>query len=166
MDNESVTFSLTREQFEDISKELVNRCILLIESTLKEANISKEDIDWIVPVGGGSNMHVVRNALENFFGQPIPPPWLPGEAIARGAALVASGSNPKIIERLSISIGVAQSDGKMKKLLRRGMVLPAISEPLIMRTKHGSRKKAKVEIWVGESKLVKDNTQLKMFNIP
>jgi len=110
-------------------------------------------------------MYVVRNSLEAFFGQEMPPPWLPGEAIARGAALVASGSNPKIIERLSVSIGVAQSDGKMKKLLRRGSILPAISEPLIMRTKHGARKKAKVEIWVGESKEIKDNTRLKLFTI-
>jgi len=78
--------------------------------------MAKDEIDWIVPVGGGSNMYVIKNALEKFFGQEMPPPWLPGEAIARGAALIASGSNPKIIERLSVSIGVPQLDGKMKKI--------------------------------------------------
>jgi len=127
--------------------------------------MTKQEIDWVVPVGGGSNMYVVRNALEGFFEQKMPPPWLPGEAIARGAALVASGSNPKIIERLSVSIGVAQADGKMKKLLRRGAVLPCISEPLTMRTKHGKKKKAKVEIWVGESKYIKENSKLELFYI-
>jgi len=133
---------LTKEQFEEIARELVNRCIQLIESALKEANMRKDEINWIVPVGGGSNMNVIKNALEAFFGQEMPPPWMPGEAIARGAALIASGSNPKIIERLSVSIGVPQMDGKMKKLLRRGSILPAISEPLIMKTKHGARKKS------------------------
>eukprot|EP01129_Flabellula_baltica_P000308 TRINITY_DN10337_c0_g1_i1.p1 TRINITY_DN10337_c0_g1~~TRINITY_DN10337_c0_g1_i1.p1 ORF type:complete len:594 (-),score=139.72 TRINITY_DN10337_c0_g1_i1:9-1727(-) len=165
VDGNQVTFALTREQFNELANELVNTCIILIEKTLREANLDKSDIDWVVPVGGGSNMHVVVSELEKYFGHSMPPPWMPGEAIARGAALVASGSSPKIVERLAQSLGVAQSDGKMKKLLKRGTVLPAISEPLWMKTKHGSRKRAKVEIWVGESKWTQENTKLKLFNI-
>jgi len=165
VDGVNVTFALTREQFNELAQELVNTCIVLIEKTLREANMDKSDIDWVVPVGGGSNMYIVREQLERYFGYPMPPPWMPGEAIARGAALVASGTCPKIIERLAQSLGVAQADGRMKKLLKRGSVLPAISEPLVMKTKKGSRKRARVEIWVGESKWTKENTRLKLFTI-
>eukprot|EP01129_Flabellula_baltica_P009139 TRINITY_DN3685_c0_g1_i1.p1 TRINITY_DN3685_c0_g1~~TRINITY_DN3685_c0_g1_i1.p1 ORF type:complete len:1274 (-),score=318.40 TRINITY_DN3685_c0_g1_i1:36-3752(-) len=165
IDGVTVPFSITRDKFAELTKEHVNTCLKVIDAALKEAKIKKEDIDWIVPVGGGSNMVTIKEALETYFEKSMPPPWMPGEAIARGAALVASGLEVKISERLSTTLGVAQRDNKMKRLLRRGTLLPAVSEPLYLVTKFGQKKWAKVELWAGESEFLSKNSRLNMFKI-
>ncbi|NMC19107.1 MAG: Hsp70 family protein [Thermogutta sp.] len=80
---------LDREEFEDISADLLHRTRTLTERLLDRTGIGWEDLDGVLAVGGAVRMPAVAEMLERLSGKPLLRPFPPDEAVARGAAVFA-----------------------------------------------------------------------------
>jgi molecular chaperone DnaK len=82
--------SVSKEQFESLTKDLVDRCEKITRAVIGAANIDMNSIDTILLAGGSTRMPMVRDMLERVFGRPPSADINPDEAIAMGAALKAA----------------------------------------------------------------------------
>lgn len=91
-DGQKEKIEITRAKFEEITESLLNQTITLIGNTLDAKNLSINDIDEIILVGGSTRMPQVRARLEAEYGKPVSS-FEPDKAVAMGAALMASYAN-------------------------------------------------------------------------
>lgn len=114
---ESFNKRVNRESFEEIIKIKIDEAISLVNDTLSKANLSKDEIDLVLLVGGSSNIPVIKQEMAELFGYrckfPKDAEWL----IAKGAARLASKRGNYV---LSKSVGVVLSDNSFLPLLRQG----------------------------------------------
>ena len=82
----SLRLQLTREAFEAMTADLVERCRSLVEVVLGEAGLTREAIDTVLLVGGSTRLPMIRDMLADHFGQPPDTSINPDEAVATGAA--------------------------------------------------------------------------------
>lgn len=131
-------FKLTREEFERMTDELVERTIKLCEQAMGEAQATWPDVRKVLLVGGATRMPMIRQRLTEFSGRPPADQVSPDEAVARGAALYAAalhqgrGAPPTLqvstVSTHSLGIGGAdQGTGRRinKILIPKGTPLPA-----------------------------------------
>jgi len=86
MNDIDVRAMVTRQEFEAMVEPLLNRVHLPLEKALADAGLTKEDIDIIEVVGGGSRVPAVKERIQNFFGKPLSFTLNQDEAVARGCA--------------------------------------------------------------------------------
>ena len=109
------TVELTREKFEELTHDHVERCQALCEVVLKEANMTWSDIDTVLLVGGSTRMPMIRDMLTQHFGKPPDTSVNPDEAVAVGAAgMGALIQSEQTEERRCIGAGPAPSTGIMR----------------------------------------------------
>ena len=84
------TYTVTREKFEELTLDLMERTQLLTEHVLGEASLTWQDIDGVLPVGGSTRMPMVRNYIQRMSGKPPMGGINPDEAVALGAAIQAA----------------------------------------------------------------------------
>jgi len=82
--------AVTREQFEDLTKDLLDRCRKLTEEVVRDSHGSRDDIDIVLLAGGSTRMPMTREMLVDMFGQKPATDINPDEAVALGAALTAA----------------------------------------------------------------------------
>jgi molecular chaperone DnaK (HSP70) len=82
-------YELSRERFEELCKDLVDRTMETVQSVLKSKNLQKSDIDVVLLVGGSTRMPMIKNALQQLFGRPPAQGVNVDEVVALGAALCA-----------------------------------------------------------------------------
>lgn len=87
---QQVTFKITQSQFEELIDEIVLRAEMNVELLLEEANLTVNDIDDVLLVGGSTRIPLVSNKLTNFFGKKPLHSLQPDEAVATGAAILAN----------------------------------------------------------------------------
>ncbi len=108
-------YTVTREQFEEITRDLLARTQQLTQHVLDEVSLTWADIDGVIPVGGSTRMPMVATWIQQFSGKPPLGGAHPDEAVALGAAIQASIEVERIShERLGgrlASAGAAQSAG-------------------------------------------------------
>ena len=86
----SATYTVTREKFEEITRDLMERTELLTEQVLAEKSLTWRDINGVLPVGGSTRMPMVRTYIERMSGKPPMSGINPDEAVALGAAIQAA----------------------------------------------------------------------------
>lgn len=86
----SSTYTITRDTFEEITRDLMERTQLLTEQVLSEANLSWADLDGVLPVGGSTRMPMVHNYIRRMSGKAPMGGINPDEAVALGAAIQAT----------------------------------------------------------------------------
>src|SRR3954452_3015721 len=86
----SVKVDLTREEFENRSRHLIEKCKVICEMTLQEANLKWADISKILPVGGMTRMPMVKQMIADLSNVPVVTDLNPDEAVADGAAIQAT----------------------------------------------------------------------------
>ena len=110
-----LSLQLTRESFESMCKELLDRCRSPLEQALKDAGMTPDDINQVVTVGGSSRIPMVNRLVEEMMGRPPVEPVNPEEAVAVGAALLADVLEEKtptnvvlrkVIPSLSLTLAV------------------------------------------------------------
>lgn len=84
------TYTVTREKFEELTLDLMERTQLLTEHVLRDAALTWQDIDGVLPVGGSTRMPMVRNYIQRMSGKPPMGGINPDEAVALGAAIQAA----------------------------------------------------------------------------
>ncbi|MEO1378088.1 MAG: Hsp70 family protein, partial [Cyanobacteria bacterium J06635_10] len=90
VEGQQITFKITQSQFEELIDEIVLRAEMNVELLLEEANLTVNDIDDVLLVGGSTRIPLVSNKLTNFFGKKPLHSLQPDEAVATGAAILAN----------------------------------------------------------------------------
>ena len=169
----SLKTEVTREEFEDLTLDLLDRTDFTVRQTLKAANLKWTDIDKVLLVGGSTRMPAVREMLKSLSGKEPDTSLAPDEAVAHGAALrsamllnqKSSAFRPVEIKNVnSHSLGVVANEvetgiQKVAVLIPRNTPLPVVSRR-VFKTHRRNQESILVQIVEGESANPEDCSQL------
>jgi molecular chaperone DnaK len=169
----SLRTDITRDQFEDLTLDLLDRTDFTVRQTLKAAQMKWTDIDKVLLVGGSTRMPAVREMLKSLSGKEPDSTLSPDEAVAHGAALRAAmllntestTFRPAEIKNVnSHSLGVVANEvetgiQQVVVLIPRNTPLPVVSRR-VFKTHRSSQESILVQIVEGESKQPDECSQL------
>ena len=160
---------LTREQFEKLCKELINRCRIPVEKALNDARLEKSSIDEIVLVGGSTRIPAIQNLVESLTGKKPNQTVNPDEVVAIGAAIQAGILAGEIKDILlldvtPLSLGVETLGGVMTKIIARNTTIPTKKSEMFS-TAVDNQTNVEIHILQGERELVGDNKSLGNFRL-
>lgn len=165
----SLEFSLSQTEFELIAAPIVDKTLHFCNLALKDAGLSKQQLDEILLVGGSTQSYYVRKRVEQFFGQKPNCTLNPHEAVALGAALQAdilSGNRKDmlLLDVTPLSLGVETAGGLMDVLIQRNTKIPMQAGRQYTTSVDGQTK-MKIAVYQGERELVSENRKLAEFNL-
>ena len=157
--------NLTRAKFEDLCRDLLNRCKTPVENALKDAGISKSDIDEVVLVGGSTRIPAVQQLVKEYTGKEPNQSVNPDEVVAVGAAVqagVLAGEVKDIVTPLTL--GIETLGGVMTPLVPRNTTIP-VSKSQVFSTAENNQTAVDIHVLQGERPMAKDNKSLGMFRL-
>jgi len=164
---------LTREQFKDLTADLVERLVIPTRQALKDADLTSEGIDRVILAGGGCLMPSVRELAREML-EKEPYRYIdPFTVVAQGAAIYAGmllGLVEKVVllDVLPLSLGVETQGGIVARIIPRNTPLPAV-EAQVFATAADYQTSMDIHVLQGERALAVDNISLDQFqlnNIP
>jgi len=144
---------LERRVVEEFAEELTQRMMALVRYVLKQRNITAQDIDEVILVGGATRTPLVHKVVERFFGKAPRFSIAPEEVIALGAALLAdslSRDEPVEDKIVEVPIGIALSDGRFMKIIDKNAKLP-ITRRVMIPTTRDNQRHIELDIFEGEA---------------
>lgn len=122
---------VSRQELEDLAAPLVQKTIDITRRVLRDADLSPEDIQGVVLVGGMTRMPLVKQSVAELFGKPPLSTINPDEAVALGAALSAHGlihgSQALLLDVTPLSLGLETMGGLVETIIPRNSPLPALA---------------------------------------
>ena len=178
VNGEDFDSSLTREKFVEINQSLFDRCLSPIHQAVKDAGMTREEIDEVVLIGGSTRIVKVQQLLEQTFpGNKLSKKINPDEAVAMGAAIQGANlaltferKDPKLagitlMDVTPLSLGIELASGKMSAIIKRNTTIP-YSHTRVYKNNEDYQTKAIVEVFEGEDKYTKNNRLLGRFTLP
>lgn len=167
--DKELNIDLTRTELERLVNPVVERCKGPIEQALKDADVTAQDIDRIVFVGGPTRMPVVREYFEKLLGRKAEGGVDPMECVASGAAIqagVLSGEVGDIVlvDVTPLSLGVETLGGVVTPLIARNTPVP-VKHTETFTTAADMQTSVTVHVVQGERPMAADNTSLGQFNL-
>ena len=161
--------SLTRAKFEDLSRDLLNRCKVPVENALKDAGVTKNDINEVVLVGGSSRIPAVQQLVKEYTGKEPNQSVNPDEVVAVGAAIqagVLAGEVKDIVllDVTPLTLGIETLGGVMTPLVPRNTTIP-VSKSQVFSTAENNQTAVDIHVLQGERPMAKDNKSLGMFRL-
>ncbi len=166
-------YKLKRAQFEEMSRDLIEKSIERVKKTLKESKLTKNDIDEIILVGGSTLIPAVRIAVKDFFGKEPNKTINPEEVVAMGAAIeaeivkggkAAEGGIKSVLllDVLPLSLGIETLGGINTTMISKNTTIPA-AKTQIFSTAADNQPSVEVNILQGERPMANDNRSLGRF---
>jgi len=160
---------ITRELFDTLITPIVDRTLAPCRACLRDANLTVEQIDEVVLVGGSTRIPLVRNAVEVLFRAKPHTDLNPDEVVALGAAVQAgilSGTveNQLLLDVTPLSLGIETMGGVVSKLITRNSTIPASASETFTTSVDGQTN-VLIHVLQGERELVKDLRPLARFDL-
>jgi len=160
---------LTREKFESLCKNLIDRCRIPVEKALKDAKLDKSGIDEVVLVGGSTRIPAIQELVESLTGKKPNRSVNPDEVVAIGAAIQAGILAGEITDILlldvtPLSLGVETMGGIMTKLIARNTTIP-VKKSELFSTAADNQTNVEIHVLQGERELANGNKSLGNFKL-
>ncbi|KAK0482600.1 heat shock protein 70 [Armillaria novae-zelandiae] len=160
---------LTRAKFEELNMSLFRKTMKPVEQVLKDADMSKNDIDEIVLVGGSTRIPKIQQMLKDYFGKEPSKGINPDEAVAYGAAVqggILSGieTGAIVVDVCPLTLGIETTGGVMTKLIPRNTIIPT-RKSQIFSTAADNQPTVLIQVFEGERGMTQDNNLLGKFEL-
>ncbi len=164
-----LNMTLTRAKLEELVRPIVERSAKSIDTALKNANLTKDDIDKIILVGGPTRMPIVQKFVEDYMGKKVERGIDPMECVATGAAIqgaVLAGEVKDIVllDVTPLTLGVEVLGGLVEPLIPANTTIP-VRKSKVFTTAADNQTTVTIHVVQGERPMAKDNVSLGMFNL-
>ncbi|GMF00178.1 unnamed protein product [Ambrosiozyma monospora] len=166
---ENISIELKEEELDAMSLQLIEKTIAPIKRALKDAELTTDDIDEVILVGGMTRMPKIRTTVKEFFGKTASTQVNPDEAVALGAAIqgaVLSGEvkDVLLLDVTPLTLGIETYGGLFSPLIPRNTTVPCKVQQMYSTAVDGQNS-IDVNVYQGERPLVQDNKLIGKFKL-
>jgi len=165
-----ITRSITRNQFENLTKDLVDESLPFIDQALNECHLTVKNIDKVILTGGQTRMPFIKQKIANYFDKEPVEHISPEESVALGAAVqsgILCGGMKNLVLLLDVtplSLGIETENNSFVKIIKKNTTVPT-TKTMAFTTVEDNQRRVKIHVLQGESDIIEENTSLAVFDL-